>query len=225
MRWLEKGPALRRQWDMRLVLARMTVAGVLGAIGWPVIGCSLSSTGPSDSHPVTLSGRVLDYQTDAAVPGMIVSLGNQDAFPLVPRDDLRSTSDQTGTYHLSVISGVYTVFLDGIYQGSIRALTSSLRADLLAHANGCTARYGVVLDGRTGLPVAAATVRVFSDAVTSADGWYRLNLFCCPIGTFCASGTVFMTVTKAGYVDQSVIMGRGENLSGLVRTDVMLQPR
>ena len=91
------------------------------------------------------------------------------------------------------------------------------------HLNGCIVRYGTIAESGTGRPLAGATVSLVGVTATSgSDGAYRLD-FGCRAGLW--SGTIALSVTRAGYQDGGVPMGRGEGLSGVIRQDVDLDPR
>jgi hypothetical protein len=170
-----------------------------------------------------VSGQVVDFQTSASVSGATVAFGDLLSATALPGDP-KSVTDSAGSYRLSLMTGEYHVWIDNVYSGLARVRKGVNRIDLLAHDAGCTVRYGTVGDASTGRPIVGASVSLVGVTATSgSDGTYRLDFGC--RGPFAFSGTIEMAVTRSGYQDRTVPMGRGENLTRAIRQDVDLAPR
>lgn len=171
---------------------------------------------------VEVAGRVIDFSTNAGVPGATVSLAR---YLQAPADGYRASTDPSGAYRTTVPSGDYWVYVnDAAIPATVFALYESpFRGDMLVNAAGCSARYGLVTESRTRRPIGNVTVSLIGyQAVTDASGWYRLDMGC--LSSY-GGGTVFIGFSRAGYADRAVIAGRREALRGLARIDATLQPR
>ena len=166
---------------------------------------------PANTGSLTVSGRVLDFSTNAGVAGAIVLFGTNDGpFAAVGT----TTTNAAGSYALSVPTAQvrsvrsWSVQVDGASIGQVR-LTVGYRGDLFVHPGTCVARYGIVADRLTLRPVASATVKLLgSSAITAIDGWYRIDLGC-PANGWVGFNTTFMSVTHPDYLDGSESVGRG----------------
>ena len=183
---------------------------------------------PATVGPVTVSGRVLEFSTNAGVPGAVVSFGTIENGPFAAV--ATATSNAAGSYTLSVPTIAQTpglqpwyVQVDGASIGLARLAVPVYRGDLFVRPGTCVARYGIVADGQTLRPIAGATVKlsVGSD-VTAIDGWYRID-FGCPANSLVGSNTTFMNITHPDYLDGSQVVGRG--VYSVERIDVWLQRR
>ena len=108
--------------------------------------------------PVSVSGRILDFSTDAGVPGAtVVFIGADEVVGLGTQ--VRAVSDAAGFYRVTVAEpGVYYPRVDGNGMGLFRVTGVGDRGDLFVHAGTCVRRYGIVLDSRTLCPIARAKV-------------------------------------------------------------------
>lgn len=183
------------------------------------VSCGSAPSGPTVNGPMLVAGRVFDAQTSAAVSGATVRFRDRiSAGPVISS----SVTDGTGSYQTSLMVEQYAVSVDGIYSGQARVRSAVNRTDLLVNSGACIVRYGTVADASTGRPVPGATLSMLGvTAVTDVNGWYRFDLGC---GVH-FSGTIDMGITRAGYVDGGLPMGRGEGLGGAIRADADLMPR
>jgi hypothetical protein len=189
-----------------------------------VFACGSSPSAPSSTAgagPFVVAGQVLDVQTNAAVPGATVIFadpGNTTTIASLGQ----SIADGGGSYQLSLMPRQYSVYVDKVYAGLAQVRSGVNRTDLLVHPTGCIVRYGTIGDSSTGRPIAGAAVSLLGVAGTSgSDGTYRLD-FGCVAGLW--SNSICILVTRAGYQDACVPMGRGENFVGVIRQDVDLTP-
>jgi hypothetical protein len=165
--------------------------------------------------PFPFMGRVLDYQTGAAITNATVRIyrgSDQPAFS--------PTSDASGSFSFRAPRGFYSMSVDGFARlggsGTIR-LTVGARGDFFVNGGDCDARYGVVTDLDTGRPIAGASV---GSRLTEADGWYHWSQGCQPYsGEF---GTRAMSVSHPNYETALRIIGLGKIY--LARLDVALTP-
>ena len=135
----------------------------------------------------------------------------------------RATTDGSGSYRLPAAVGRHAVFVDGIYSGQAIVHSGDNHRDFFVRWNGCIARYGTIVDGRTGRLVSGATVSLLGVSTTTGpDGSYRLD-YGCQGGRW--SNTILLSVTRTGYEDGAIPMGRGEGFSDVLRQDVELMPR
>jgi len=177
---------------------------------------------------VTVSGRVLDFSTNAGVAGAIVTFGTIDGGPFAAVGT--TTSNTAGSYTVRVPGVAQTpdsrpwyVQVDGAPIGRALLTGAGYRGDLFVRPGTCVVRYGIVADSRTLKPIAGATVKLLADsAVTAIDGWYRID-FGCPDSGLVGSNTTFMNVTHPDYLDGSEIVGRG--VYSAERIDVWLKRR
>jgi hypothetical protein len=195
------------------------------------VGCDTQPPG-APSHatvgPVAVSGRVLEFSTNAGVAGAIVSFGTIDNGPFAAVGT--ATSNAAGSYTLSVPTNAQTpglrpwyVQVDGALIGLARLAVHGYRGDLFVHPGTCVSRYGVVTDSQTLRPIAGATVKLSGASVgTAIDGWYRID-FGCPANSLVGFNTTFMNITHPDYLDGSEIVGRG--VYSVERIDVWLQRR
>jgi hypothetical protein len=195
------------------------------------VGCDTkapAAPSPATIGPVTVSGRVLEFSTNAGVAGAVVSFGTIDNGPFAAVGT--ATSNAAGSYTLRVPTigqppdlRPWYVQVDGASIGLARLAVPSYRGDLFVHPGTCVARYGIVADSQTLRPIAGATVKLSgASVVTAIDGWYRID-FGCPANSLVGFNTTFMNVTHPDYVDGSEIVGRGVYSVG--RIDVRLQRR
>jgi len=198
----------------------LAVIGVVLSLA--AFACSSSSVAPSTTGPFVVVGHVFDYRTNAAVSGATVSYGDLLSPTVLPSDP-RTRSDGSGSWQLSLTAGEYHVWVDNVYRGQALVRTGVNRTDLLVQPAGCKGVYGTVGDARTGQALASAIVSFLGLTATSAsDGTYRFDLGCAAQVAF---GTIGLSVTRTGYQDRSLPMGRGENLQDVIRQDVDLTPR
>jgi hypothetical protein len=171
--------------------------------------------GASFSKAMPIRGRVVRYINGAPISGALIRFAN-DAL-----GDITTTTDRDGHYELTAPGGVFTVIMDGLYFGTVRTLGARFRGDLFFdYPITCAARYGVVPDRRTWLPIEGATLSLLGHVVQSdADGWYRIDVGCpspYPVG-----GTTVMTVTHPNYMSRLQVVGRGVDAVGRVDIDLV----
>lgn len=193
----------------------MRVAATLALV---LLGCACSDgspTGPS-YNAFAISGRVIDYRTQAAVAGAVVRFSHRQF------GDREATTDARGTYSATLpVFDFYNVTVDGVVPGGASVWTTEYRGDFIIGTTGCHGRYGVVMDTRTHQPVPGATVSFAGGAATGPDGWYYADGGC-PVVTL-PGGTSFMSVTHPRY--ETAVIGTGRGLGGFSRQDVRLDPK
>jgi hypothetical protein len=163
---------------------------------------------------------VIDFATNSGVPNATVALAE---YLQPPAQGFRATTDAAGSYRITVPSGEYWIYVDDVATAVFFLYEPAYRGDLLVNAGGCSARYGLVSEAHTRRPIPGVSVSLVGfQTQTDAGGWYRLDIGCLrSYGT----GTTFMTFSRAGYADRSVIAGRRESLAGLGRVDATLTPK
>ena len=171
------------------------------------------------SSTITMSGRVLEYSTGAAIAGTSVAfgqVGNQFVASAA------AVTDASGTYRITVPAArSYSVAADGAIVGTIRP-AASIRGDVFVRFGTCIARYGSITDATTGMPIAGAVVSLAGQtATTGTDGWYRID-FGCPTSAP-SGGTTFFYVSHPGYLNQTQVAGRG--IASVQRADISMTIR
>ena len=157
-------------------------------------------------------GSVLDFQTNAAIGGAHVTIGNTTA-----------TTDAAGMYSMTVPTGEQSVSIDDESIGFVELKGRTYRGDFYVHAAGCIARYGTVVDSQTRRPVSSAAVSVGGVAgTTDQAGWFALKLGC-PGASCIGFNTTFLSITHPNYVSGSFVAGRG--VCGVRRVDYELVRR
>jgi hypothetical protein len=181
------------------------------------VGCGESPTGPSD-EPVTFSGRLLDYVTQAPIAGAPLSFSLQSVAGTLNPSSTTTTAD--GAYTITVPrTGEYVIRIDARFLGIGVVNGRAYRGELYSDTGTCASRYGLVLDDRTLRPISGALVRLTSATTTTGeDGWYRLDFPCPDVGF--PGGTTVITVTRAPYENRTMVVGRG--LSGVSRLDITM---
>jgi hypothetical protein len=170
-----------------------------------------------------LSGRVIDFTTNAGISGAKVEFGDL-GFSGTFVTAMTAVTDATGAYKLNVDAASYIAFvqIDGAWIGQIQ-LNHDYRGDFLVRTGTCVARYGTVADSLTLLPVVGATVTLSgTSVVTGPNGWYRIDLGC-PSNGLVGFNTTFVTVSHPDYPSRSFVAGRG--VFGVSRMDLSLQKR
>jgi hypothetical protein len=178
---------------------------------------------PRVGASVPLTGRIVDFTTNAGVSGATVEFGGLD-FSGRFVAATTGVSDITGAFKVNVgaAGGYRLVQVDGAWVGQIQ-LTRDSRGDFLVRTGTCVARYGTVADGLTLLPITGATVMLSGTSVlTDANGWYRIDLGC-PSNGLIGFNTTFVSVSHPDYPSRSFVAGRG--VSGVSRMDLSLQKR
>lgn len=177
---------------------------------------------PRAGASVTVSGSVVDFTTNAGVPGATVEFGGLDgAGRFVPA--VTTVSDGTGRYKAAVAAGTFTIVeIDKAWIGQVQ-VNQEYRGDFLVRFGTCVARYGTVADTLTLRPIAGATVTLAGTTVaTDANGWYRIDLGC-PSNGLVGFNTTFVSVSHPDYPPRSFVAGRG--VFGVSRMDLSLQKR
>jgi len=169
-----------------------------------------------------MSGRVIDFATNAAVSGASIEFGYLDLFGRFVAA-AKAVSDGTGSYRATSPPGYSAlVQIDGTSRGEIQ-VNDDYRGDFLVRTGTCVARYGTVADGLTLRPITGATVTLSGrSVVTGADGWYRIDLGC-PSNGLVGFNTTFVSVSHPDYPSRSFVAGRG--VFGVSRMDLSLQKR
>ncbi len=186
--------------------------GMLVAVLLPAaVGCGGSPAGPRAGDLVRISGVVQEFSTGAAVSGATVAFGPNTA-----------VTNGSGVYQVAVPAlETYAPSVEGVQMGTSRVFGESYRGDFLIRPGTCVARYGTVSDLGLHRPISNATVSLGGkQAVTGADGWYRLDFGCSDNGLF-GSNTTFLTASHPDYAAVSQIVGRG--IRGVFRSDVEMQ--
>jgi len=194
----------------RLAMRKVALAAVILFAA----GCDGGPTGPSVD--VRVSGRILDFATNAGVPGAAVTFGEST-----------TVTDADGSYTLVIpMSGRFDPVVDGRSMGSSQVTGSAYRGDFFVHPGICVARYGTVTDARTLRPIAGATVSLGDKRVISEnDGWYRIDLGCptSPFPGLAGIGTTFINISHPNFAGLSRVIGRG--VFSVYRADFELQRR
>jgi hypothetical protein len=177
------------------------------------VALSAESRGGAIRH---VQGRVLDFASQAGLPGVTVGFG-----PSFPTPAFQTTTDASGAFAIDLPAGDLVAYLEGVFAGTVAVHVGgpAYRADLYGNVGTCVSRYGTVTDVETFQPVAGATVTLGGrTVVTGPDGWYRIDLGCSgPLGF----GTTFIYVTHPGHREFSRVVGRG--VAGVSRIDAELQ--
>jgi hypothetical protein len=180
-------------------------------------------TGPTEptTGPVSVSGRIVDFNAQTAVPGARVVFANYAQSGALT-EAASAISDSSGAYVAQFAApGSFLVLVDGSFAGSARITGGTYHGELFVNGGRCVARYGTIADARTLRPVAGAAVVVGGGrAVTDVDGWYRIDLGCTGSIGF---NTAILTVTHTEYITAGRTVGRG--ISGVERLDVDLYRR
>ena len=171
---------------------------------------------------VPLSGRVIDFATNAGVPGVTIEFGYLDLFGRFVAA-AKAVSDGAGSYRAMNAPGYSAlVQIDGTWRGEIQ-VNYDYRGDFLVRTGTCVARYGTVADALTLRPVSGATVTLQgTTALSGSNGWYRIDLGC-PSSGVVGFNTTFLQASHPDYPSRSFIAGRG--VSGVSRMDLSLQKR
>lgn len=119
---------------------------------------------------VLVSGRIIDYFTDAGVAGAHVAIGGTTPSTAV--------TDASGFYSLSVPAGEQSVVaVDGQTIAIVVQMDfPTFRGGYYVNGTGCAARYGMVVDKTTRRPVSGAAIRVSPGPIaasTDGGGWYN----------------------------------------------------
>ena len=197
---------------MRAIAAvACAIAFAAACDGRPTAGPT-GPTGPTVDVPV--SGRVLDFGTNAGVPNVGVVLG-----------DSTTVTDANGSYRMTVPSiGSFVAVVDGRYVGGTRVNGPDYPGDLFVNWGRCIGRYGTVTDARTLRPIAGASVAVGSyRVVTDVDGWYRADRAC--VGDISGgTGSGAIRASHPEYVE-TVVNGFSRTIDEVLRLDIELKPR
>ena len=181
---------------------------------------------PGPTVEVRVSGRVLDFGTNAGVPKASVVFGECDRSPCWPlRNPSTTVTDANGSYRMTVPSiGSFVAVVDGRYVGGTRVNGPDYPGDLFVNWGRCIGRYGTVTDARTLRPIAGASVAVGSyRVVTDVDGWYRADRAC--VGDISGgTGSGAIRASHPEYVE-TVVNGFSRTIDEVLRLDIELKPR
>jgi hypothetical protein len=184
---------------------------------------------PAGSVPVRVFGRVIDFATHSGVAGASIDF-YISGIPVIATSVV---TDATGSYSVTLSRGVrYNPRINGpdvdSNRGTIIPLAKENEEDYLINGGTCIVIYGTVRDATSGEPLSGASVVFRSPPVlTGADGFYRIDLGCPSPGMpWQGTGTTFMTVTRAGYVNVTPFGTRAEFIPGVrtQRIDIAMQP-
>jgi hypothetical protein len=192
------------------------------AVALMLLPCSLSCAAPTSPSPepwngrVAVSGRIIDFLSDAGIAGARVAIGGTTP--------TTATTDASGFYSLSVPSGEQEAISvnDRKVAIFVRMVLPTFRGDYYdTNGTDCAARYGLVVDQATRRPLSGASVRIAGySANADRSGWYKLSAGCGP----CLPGnTTMATISYPSYADGLFSVGRG--FCGVSRVDVELQRR
>jgi hypothetical protein len=129
-----------------------------------VVGCA-SPTAPSG--PMTVSGRVLDFSSDAGVAGAQIEFW-QDGPPSANTVQIAkgtAVTDRGGSYQLTVPAAErynIRVDVDRSSHGSTVPGSSAHRGDVLVYVGTCVSRYGQVFDEQSRKPISGAIISLFT---------------------------------------------------------------
>lgn len=198
----------------RTSIAVILAGGAIGCGGSPAqpTGEPAPSAAQARDGQVRVVGSVLDFQTNEAIGGARVRIGNTTA-----------TTDASGVYSLTVPAGEARVSIDDEPIAIVNMQDRGYRGDFFVQITGCIARYGTVVDNQTRRPVSGATVSAAGvTVVTDQTGWFRLTLGC--PGVPCVGfNTAFLSITHPNYIGGSFPAGRG--VCFVQRVDYELVPR
>lgn len=179
---------------------------------------------PPSTSGVTVSGRIVDFQTRTGVEGVTVEWGLRDSWTT-------ATTDKSGAFTVPVkTTGLFDVAVRGVSpsfpSASIYVSDPQYSTIVYTGQSDCPRMYGRVFDARTSQPIAGATVDwIQVRALTTADGSYEVNLGCRPEGY--GSGTSAVEVSHPQYIAQRAVGARREWIqqNELHRRDFALLPR
>ena len=165
-------------------------------------GCKSSTSPTPDSNVASISGVVRDGSTNAAIPGMNVSLFSSDSILL-----RSTTSDAGGNYKFdSVAPGSYFVVAgdDNIYQLQVKSASVTSGASVtvsfsLVAVPPVPTLHVIVLNATNGKPLNGATVRFSGSAGTVSIETYAGGNASYNMGT----GTLQIEATDTGFQDTS----------------------
>lgn len=198
----------------------------------PTTPTSIADTPPAGPYPPAIPARVqgvvLDFQTAKPLAGAVVWFATSFNTTRSAQTET-SVTDADGRYSLTEPShrgrGQPWVFMvDDRAVGSGYPRATNYRADVAVDRGQCIARYGMVLDSVTLLPIVGATAHDLSNrlrATTNEDGWYHID-FGCGVSSI-GFNTTWHTMSHPNYVTANFLSGRG--ISGNLREDVLLTPR
>lgn len=175
-------------------------------------------------EPAQVQGTVLDYQTQKPVPGAVVAFARSQRIDGTLVDATEAIADANGRYSLPPRRDSRYLFLvNNRYVGDGYPVNPRNRADLMVHTGTCIARYGLVMDAMTFLPIAGARVTSsgFASGTTDSEGWYRID-WGCPASGGIGFNTTFLTATHPAYQSRQQVLGRG--VSGVLRSDFTMNP-
>jgi len=155
-------------------------------------------------------GRVLDYATNVGAPNAIVRLTR--GISRTPPPPMTTTTDAAGLYVLALPRGIYGVEVQGaIGGGTVHVTGDGPRGDVFVNGGVCDARYGVITDFWTELPIAGARID-FGLRMSGPDGWYHIEYGCPRPFDFGTKGIYF---DHPEYTAVSLIIGAGKGVSRL----------
>ena len=174
-----------------------------------------------DRRPGDVRGTVIDFQTQQPVSGAVV------AFAVTRSGDgaviavTQAITDSAGTFSMPPRPSFTRFMVNDRLVGLGYPFGPRYLGDLMIHSGVCIARYGLVMDQETFLPVAGARVAAVGDsAVTDSTGWYRIDWGCPASGSF-GGNTSFLTATHPDYQPAQQILGRG--VQSVMRADVTMR--
>jgi hypothetical protein len=220
MRTLRKAPItllLHLRLRLRSALSRFRIVAVVTTL-ISALACGDTPARPTKEFYVSsyrrdgrIAGRVLDYATNLGVSNATVGFAAR-VNPRPPPPPITTTTDAAGSYVLALPRGIYSVEIQGaIVGGPVNVTGDGSRGDVFVNGGACDARYGVITDFWTGLPIAGARVS-FGPVTSGSDGWYHIEYGCPRSFDFGTQGIYF---EHPEYADVSRIIGAGKGVSRL----------
>jgi hypothetical protein len=110
-----------------------------------IVACCGQQSPTAPSGPITVSGRVLDFQTDVGLAGAAVEFSQEGPPAATTAEIVKGTavSDASGAYSVVVpASGMYLARVNKVFIGTVQLVGSrAYRGDLLARVGTCVSRY------------------------------------------------------------------------------------
>jgi hypothetical protein len=177
--------------------------------------CDDTPTGPTIGS-FSISGRVLDFSSRLPVAAADVRFTEANA----PTSMAVAIADANGRYTIMLpLAGEYVVSVNGGPSGIAEIFNARFAGELLVDTGNCVARYGTIVDARSGRGIRSAAVTLLGGTTTTnSDGWYTLGLGC-PSNT--GFGTTLISVSHPDYKTRSQVVGRG--VQGVSRLDLTLE--
>jgi hypothetical protein len=190
---------------------------IIAMLALAMTACDDTPTGPTTGS-FTISGRVLNFTTQLPVAAADVRFTEAES----PTSLAVAIADANGRYSITMpLAGQWIVSVNGGPNGIAEIFNEGFAGDMLVDTGNCVARYGTIVDARTGRGIRGATVTLLASTVTTNNaGRYMLALGCESNTGF---STTFMSVSHPDYQSRSQVVGRG--VQGVSRLDVKLEKK